>query len=296
MLWLLAALSAVAVAFVPLAFPGPPSLAHAGTDVVGGRPARPGEYPWQAALRTEGGRTFCGGVVLAPTWVLTAAHCTETETVDVVAGANNLALSNEEGRQVRRVKAVHTHPDYGRPAGGHDMALVELAQPFTLGDYVQPIRLAPNGWLSVGAVAVATGWGATAEGGPMTNVLQTVDLPLVGDAACRAAQGNIPSDQFCAGPRQGGQDTCAGDSGGPLALRRGNAWRLAGIVSWGFGCARPGYYGVYTRALDYRQWMQSVVGGDIAGLEVGPEGPTGPARNNNALYLPSIAAQTSAPP
>ncbi len=298
--WLLAALCAASVTLAPLTPPaawlGLPLAAHAEESVVGGRPARPGEIPWQAALRTEGERPFCGAVVLAPEWVLTAAHCTSTQVIDVVAGAADLGRPQEEGRQVRRVKAVHVHPGYRSAGGGSDIALIELAEPFTPSAYVQPIRVAPSGWLRAGVVGVASGWGATAEGGPMTDMLQTVDLAIAGDADCRAAQGSVAADQFCAGPPEGGRDTCAGDSGGPLVVRRGSNWRLAGTVSWGIGCARPGYYGVYTRTLSHEDWLRSLLGADpvAAEPEPTPDAPVQPARQNRTLYLPIIDAHTSA--
>ena len=113
-----------------------------------------------------------------------------------------------------------------------------------------------------GACAVVSGWGALASDGGIPDRLQAVNLPLVSEAECRQAYpGQITGGMICAGLPEGGRDSCQGDSGGPLVVRglSERHWQLAGVVSWGAGCAEPGLYGVYARVATYLDWIQATV-------------------------------------
>ena len=105
------------------------------------------------------------------------------------------------------------------------------------------------------------GWGATRENGRQQRYLRFASVPSVPDGTCAAVYRFVASDMMCAGNlRTGGVDTCEGDSGGPM-LRRDAAgrWLQVGIVSWGVGCARPGYPGVYTRVSAFAGQIQAAV-------------------------------------
>ena len=99
--------------------------------------------------------------------------------------------------------------------------------------------------------------GTTTEGGPCPDVLQKVAVPIVADDECRAAygEGDILDSMICAGVEAGGVDSCQGDSGGPMVCDGGSY--LCGIVSWGYGCARPGIPGVYTEVSYFVDWVQA---------------------------------------
>jgi hypothetical protein len=114
-----------------------------------------------------------------------------------------------------------------------------------------------------GDLATVTGWGATSEGGTVAAILQEVKVPLVSNAACGAAVESAPitGNMLCAGYLEGGKDSCQGDSGGPLVVPDENGgWKLAGLVSFGFGCAQPDEYGVYARVSRYTEWIQQYIG------------------------------------
>ena len=112
-----------------------------------------------------------------------------------------------------------------------------------------------------GTPFVVTGWGATTEGGSKVRDLRFIDnLPFVTRTDCNAPlsyNGAITENMICAGVRSGGVDSCQGDSGGPLTFETGTAPKLAGVVSWGEGCARPNKVGVYTRVANYVDWVRA---------------------------------------
>ena len=140
----------------------------------------------------------------------------------------------------------------------NDIALLKIGVPLSFDDFVQPIALPSQGQASSGD-ALITGWGDTIEGDPNPPpvVLQKVTIPIVTDDECRAAYGesDILDSMICAGVEAGGVDSCQGDSGGPMVCDGGSY--LCGIVSWGYGCARPGYPGVYTEVSYFVDWVQA---------------------------------------
>lgn len=113
-----------------------------------------------------------------------------------------------------------------------------------------------------GACAAVSRWGTTKSGGESPDRLQAVDVPIVSEEECqRAYAGEITAGMICAGSPEGGKDSCQGDSGGPLVVRglSERHWQLAGVVSWGHGCAEPGKYGVCARVSRYLGWIKTTV-------------------------------------
>jgi len=246
--------------------------AQLGPTIVGGEDAAPGEFPWQAMLIDKNGHFACGGTLIQSTWVLTAAHCLQHGRVTaVVLGAYNRTMSQEPGRQTIAAIKLISHHAYNPVTLEHDIGLIQLSRPITATTTVRPLPLLGRDEeraMATGATATVTGWGTIAEHSILATVLQKVTVPIVDQNVCQLAYGDeLRDSMFCAGLVRGGKDSCQGDSGGPLLVYHDSqsggvqpGWALAGIVSWGNGCARPGYYGVYTNVLPYHTWLLRQIG------------------------------------
>ena len=240
--------------------------------IVGGQFAKAGDDPWQVALirSSKTGldrRPFCGGSLIADRWVVTAAHCVDNGTlasyVDVLGGTTDV----DSGGVRVSVAEIITRPDYvPGDVPRHDIALLRLQAPM-MGPQIRPIDLlhpaVEPSVLEGDASARVTGWGAVGEGGSAVRELRAVDLMIFTNQECNdrvAYNGAVKDEMVCAGFASEPRDSCQGDSGGPLTVPVQGGRRLAGIVSWGEGCARPNRYGVYTRAAQYVGWIADCQG------------------------------------
>jgi hypothetical protein len=254
-----------------------PDAGGGATPIVGGRAIAIEEAPWQVSLHDDFGH-FCGGSILSPDWVLTAAHCVEfAAEMAVVAGVTR--QSDAASGQIRRVAEVVSFPGFTSPLVGKDIALVRLAEPLVLdGKVTRAIALVDDaavraGLTDPGVEAMVSGWGMLSSFGFFgPDELHGVEVPLMSNEEAQAAYAGetITDDQLAAGFPEGGKDACQGDSGGPLVVPSadGADVLLAGVVSWGFGCAAPNAPGMYARVSSFHRW----IGDEMAGGGGGGEG------------------------
>uniref|UniRef100_A0A3Q3N6V0 Peptidase S1 domain-containing protein n=1 Tax=Mastacembelus armatus TaxID=205130 RepID=A0A3Q3N6V0_9TELE len=214
------------------------------TRIIGGQEAWPHSWPWQVSIQFAW-VSACGGAIIGPTWVISAAHCFRRSGV---TGRNT---------QSTHVSKVISHPDYNTRTKENDVALLMLQQPLVFNKFVRPIDI----WMSPlpeFITCTVTGWGSTREsedGYPLPQMNVTVLPP---DVCKQMYSGKITSSMFCAGKDRGGADACQGDSGGPLSCFTGSRYELAGVVSWGIGCGRASKPGVYTKVQQHTQWISDM--------------------------------------
>ncbi|MGO8072745.1 trypsin-like serine protease [Rhizobium leguminosarum] len=269
-----------------------------GGRVIGGQAAKKGEWPWQVKILApdpeQRGRFggHCGGSLIAPRWILTAAHCVTSgrsgkqdlfaRDLLIVEGKSKIdkviAVDGPD-KPGLAVDEVIIHEDFDRKVFANDIALIKLSEPAKS----KPAILASasdDAVEAAGHPAVVTGWGYTkADHGwddkYLPTELQEVELPIVPREDCRAAYRDssmrmnpIDERNVCAGYAEGGKDACQGDSGGPLVAQRPDKrWIQLGIVSWGAGCAEAEHYGVYTRVAAFRDWIAAKTDGDVPNVD-----------------------------
>nr|XP_015801842.2 chymotrypsin-like protease CTRL-1 [Nothobranchius furzeri] len=264
------------------------------TRIIGGQDASPGSWPWQVALKWSG-FAYCGGSLITNQWVLTAAHCITSYCLNFTSahlGLNNLSSSNPK-EEIRTLEHFICHPEYNKNTLENDLCLLKLSSPVNFTSYIQPVCLASvNSTFHDGVTTWVTGFGKT-DSGFLANILQEVDVPIVGHKKCSCYNLNfykITDNMICAGLKAGGKDSCQGDSGGPLVIKSGFSWIQAGIVSFGKGCALPMQPGVYTRVSKYQTWIKDTV----TGMKPGFVTFTSPGVNSDLQFIcPTISPSTA---
>ncbi len=240
-------------------------------EVIGGHVARDGRWPFMTPLMFKPiadnvAAQICGGSLIGPRHVLTAAHCVSgpdlSRYLQVLVGTQSLL---EGGHRVQ-VADVTVHPKYeGRD---YDVAVLTLAEavndvepvPF-IDSIAAEARVAPEGRLVFGM-----GYGVMDnDTGDSSPLLLDVKVPIVSRARCNAPKsydGKVTPRELCAGDVvDGGEDTCQGDSGGPLVARGPDRKPKVqvGVVSWGYGCAEAAYPGVYSRMATLGDWVRDQI-------------------------------------
>ncbi|KAJ8375849.1 hypothetical protein SKAU_G00064290 [Synaphobranchus kaupii] len=230
--------------------------------IVGGTETTIEDWPWQVSLQQNGQHT-CGGSLVSPQWVVTAAHCfssnskKEVSRWRVVTGRTHMGSMGGWS-----VDKIILNGDYSARNNDYDIAMIRLSQPITVGDTRRPICLPPHGLnLPPGTPLVVTGWGYLEERGKVSSVLQKATVPLIDRSVCSSREVYGPSitpTMLCAGYLEGRVDACQGDSGGPLVYLSTRS-QLVGVVSWGVGCARKNRPGVYSNVDAMLNWIHTVM-------------------------------------
>ena len=261
-------MAGAAAAVIGLSAPAAALADELSAQIVNGTQAEPNEFPAQVGLYIDlgSGEALCGGTLVGKRQVLTAAHCTLDDAGDPLPPSAFEAFLGQNDRNTwltgvaRTVSGVDTNAGFDPDTFQNDTAMLTLSDvaagftPLPLVPAAQPNLWAP------GVIARIAGWGTTctSPGCQSARFLQKADVPMISDQRCGDSYPTAP-DKFdaatmvCAAddvgtPPTSARDACQGDSGGPLMVRdSGGAFVLAGVVSWGIGCANPSFPGVYAR-------------------------------------------------
>ncbi|XP_069873532.1 serine protease 44-like isoform X1 [Dipodomys merriami] len=246
--------------------PKAPMCGHRMTRITGGRPAAERKWPWQVSLQISDVHV-CGGTLIANRWVLTAAHCIYGH-LEYIVKLGDIDLEHKSATAaVIPVQDIVIHQDYS-PMGtmSHDIALALLAFPVNYSSHIQPVCLPERAFsVQTGTRCWVTGWGKLKESDrddSLPNKLHEAQLKILHYKECNeilkrimlSSINVIKKGTVCAYSDKG-SDSCKGDSGGPLVCEFNDTWIQVGIVSWGIGCGRRGYPGVYTEVSFYKNWL-----------------------------------------
>jgi len=240
------------------------SVRHA--RIVNGNVTRAGTYPWTVGIQF-GDKLYCGGSIISHRFVVTAAHCVKginSRHIRLIIGDHD-RRKTEPHQITRTIAKVFIRDDFVKRTFNNDIALIKLNREIEFNDFIRPVCLPTLDRSYNGHNTTVVGWGKQTEGGNPADVLMEVLVPVISQKKCRKQTryraSEITENMMCAGYDKGILDACQGDSGGPQIWRNDSddPYTQIGIVSWGQGCARRGYPGVYTRLGRYIDWIIQTV-------------------------------------
>jgi len=231
--------------------------------IVGGTISSSDDWPWMLGLvENKNSGPLCGAALIHPKWIVTAAHCMESDDGNVLPADHYHVVSGifdfynkDYYSHMHSIKRVISHPDYDSYNIDNDIALLELH--FEIND-IRPLDIYTGNISNL--TGTVLGWGDTTGNHDYSDQLREVVLPVVSFQTCKDSTTYLVTENmFCAGYPEGGKDACWGDSGGPFVIYDDHHWQLAGIVSWGEECAIPDYYGFFTRVPNYQIFISTYV-------------------------------------
>jgi len=235
------------------------SLLSAKTKIVGGEDAMVGEFPFIVSIQDKDGH-FCGGSLIRSDWVLTAAHCLSDPSpiARIVIGLHD--QRDDSQAEIKSAKKVIVHPKFSEGTIDWDFALVQLSSESrypTIDLNTKEFKIRKGDEF----MTTVAGWGVMHEKDDVPpDILQKVDLPLISQNMCKKIfPDQITDRMLCAGVDRGGKDSCQGDSGGPMIYNDDGHLVLAGVVSWGEGCARAHKFGVYGKVSAAVEWIEKTI-------------------------------------
>lgn len=281
---------------------GPNQILKKDARIIGGTGANDAEYDYTVSMQDNQGH-FCGGSLITPNMILTAAHCLGGSYDVIIGKTRNI---NSGGGQSIAMDTEIRHPQYNSQKTINDFALLILKNPVDMTDSnVGLVKLnTQSSTPAVNSYVTVVGWGETqASTRGLSKDLLEVDVQVISNSDCDKSSGSVGgySDNYngqikdsmlCARIEGGGKDACQGDSGGPLVVKTGNQHTQVGVVSWGIGCASAAFPGVYSRVSDAFDWIE----GEVCDRSVGPipaEFDCGSGNNGNGN--PSTPPPTPSP-
>ncbi|KAG8450287.1 hypothetical protein GDO86_002803 [Hymenochirus boettgeri] len=236
---------------------------YIGSKIVGGSDASLGAWPWIVSLYFNERQT-CGASLVTSEWLVSAAHCVYGRNMIPSNWKARIGLhSNLNVTQpqivTRQIDQIVINPHYNKRTKDSDIIMMHLKVKVNFSDYIQPVCLPEiDQEFSAGINCSIAGWGRTESQGPIPNILQEAEIPLISNQKCQQQmpEYNITDNMVCGGYEQGGIDTCQGDSGGPLMCQQGSRWFLVGVTSFGYGCAQPNRPGVYVKVTKFTDWIK----------------------------------------
>nr|XP_039272078.1 trypsin alpha-3-like [Styela clava] len=223
--------------------------------IIGGTSASNGQFP-SIVFQEKSGLFFCGGTLIGPNKILSAAHCDQSLYAwSVTAGTT----TRDGGGVTKSVTSKLVHNAYNSNTAENDIMLLYTGTSFTISSTINTASLAISS-PSAGTGITVAGWGDTNSGfiQNLANNLQYVNVAVISTSDCNASEsynGDVLTGMICMGNMAGGEDSCQGDSGGPAYIQ--GTTTVAGITSWGYGCAQANKPGVYTDVAYFRSWITS---------------------------------------